>query len=264
MPLRVGVLGLGEAGSLVAADLVRAGVDVAGYDPRVPVLDGVPTVGSESEAARGREVVLALTAAEDAPTALANALPGVVAGALYADLSTAPDALKRTLSAECDSAGVEFADVAIMSPVPGRGVRAPMLVSGGGADRFAALVAGLGGTVSVVPGGPGEAARRKLLRSVFYKGMGAALVEAHEAATAAGLGDWLLDHLAGELEGMGRETATRLLDGSHVHAVRRAAEMAAAGEVVRGLGVPSPVSDAARAVLARLARPPRDDAEVEQ
>ncbi len=264
MPLRVGVLGLGEAGSLVAADLVRAGADVAGYDPRVPTLPGVPTVGSESEAARGREVVLALTAWEDAPTALANALPGVDPGVLYADLATGPDGLKRRLAARCGAAGVEFADVAIMSPVPGRGVRAPMLVSGGGAERFAAALTGLGGTVSVVPGGPGEAARRKLLRSVFYKGMGAALVEAHEAATAAGLGDWLLDHVAGELEEMGRETATRLLEGSRVHAVRREAEMAAAGEMVRGLGVPSPVSDAARAVLARLARTSRDGAEVER
>ena len=264
MPVRVGVLGLGEAGSLVAADLVRAGADVAGYDPHVPVLDGVPTMRSEAEAARGRDVVLALTAAEDATTALANALPAVPPGTLYADLATGPDALKRSLGARCSSRAVQFADVAIMSPVPGRGMRAPMLVSGDGAERFAEVLEGLGGSVSVVPGGPGEAARRKLLRSVFYKGMGAALVEAHEAASAAGLGDWLLDHVAGELEGMGRQTAVRLLEGSHTHAVRREAEMAAAGDVVRGLGVPAPVSDAARAVLARLARPSRDGEEVER
>jgi 3-hydroxyisobutyrate dehydrogenase-like beta-hydroxyacid dehydrogenase len=249
----IGVLGLGEAGSLVAVDLVGAGADVVGFDPRVPVLDGVVTVAGDAEAAGGRDVVLALTAAEDAPAALAGALPGLASGALYADLSTGPDGLKRSLAGEVASAGAQFADVAIMSPVPGKGLQAPMLASGDGADRFAEVVNGLGGQVTVVPGGPGEAARRKLLRSVFYKGMGAALVEAHEAAEAAGLGAWLLDHVGGELEAMTRETASRLLEGSHRHAVRREAEMAAAGEVVRGLGVPSPVSDAARAVLGRLA-----------
>ena len=253
MPVRFGVLGLGEAGSLVAADLVRAGADVVGYDPRVPHLEGVTTVGGDAEAADGREVVLALTSAEDAPGALRAALSGLTPGTLYADLSTGPDSLKRSLADEARSSGAEFADVAIMSPVPGKGLRAPMLASGEGAGRFADVVGALGGSVSVVPGGPGEAARRKLLRSVFYKGMGAALVEAHEAAEAAGLGEWLLDHVAAELEGMRRETATRLLEGSRRHAVRRAAEMAAAGAVVRGLGVPSPVSDAARTVLARLA-----------
>jgi 3-hydroxyisobutyrate dehydrogenase-like beta-hydroxyacid dehydrogenase len=254
MPLRIGVLGLGEAGSLIAADLVRAGADVAGYDPRVPVLEGVPTVGSEAAAVDGRELVLALTAAADAPTALTNCLPGLAAGTLYADLSTGSDELKRALAADAAAAGAEFADVAIMSPVPGKGLRAPVLVSGDGARRYADTLGRLGGSVTLVSGGSGEAARRKLLRSVFYKGMAAALVEAHEAAVAAGLGDWLLDHVAGELEGMRRETATRLLEGSHVHAVRREAEMAAAGEVVRGLGVPSPVSDAARSVLGRLTR----------
>lgn len=253
MPVRFGVLGLGEAGSLVAADLVRAGADVLGYDPRVPDLDGVTTVGGDAEAAEGREVVLALTSAEDAPGALHGALPGVTPGTLYADLSTGPDSLKRSLADLARTAGAEFADVAIMSPVPGKGLAAPMLASGDGAARLADVLGGLGGSVTVVAGGPGEAARRKLLRSVFYKGMGAALVEAHEAAVAAGLGDWLLDHVATELEGMGRDTATRLLEGSRRHAVRREAEMAAAGEVVRGLGVPSPVSDAARTVLARLA-----------
>ncbi|MBM6403183.1 DUF1932 domain-containing protein [Phycicoccus sp. CSK15P-2] len=256
--LRVGVLGLGEAGGLVAADLVEAGADVVGYDPRVPRLPGVTTAADEAAAVEGCELVLAVTAAEDAPTALANAAAGLAPGTLYADLSTGPDGLKCALAERAAAAGATFADVAIMSPVPGRGLQAPMLVSGEGADRFAAALTSLGGSVTVVPGGPGAAARRKLLRSVVYKGLGAAVVEAHEAACAAGLGDWLLEHVADELAAMDRDTATRLLEGSRRHAVRREAEMAAAGEVVRGLGVPSPLSDAARAVLARLAAPESD------
>ena len=253
MQPRIGVLGLGEAGSAFATALTRAGADVVGYDPRVPELAGVVTRGSEAEAVEGRDVVLALTSADDAPTALARAAAALAPGMLYADLATASDAQKREMSEQCAAAGVQFADVAIMAPVPGSGLRVPMLVSGDGAARLAQMLGGLGATVTVVPGGAGEAARRKLLRSVFYKGMAAALVEAHEAAEQAGLGEWLLDHIAAELEAASRDTVTRLLEGSRVHAVRREVEMAKAGEVVRGLGVPSPVSDAARAVLRRLA-----------
>ena len=39
----VGFLGLGEAGSLIAADLAKAGVTVRGWDPLVPESPGVET-----------------------------------------------------------------------------------------------------------------------------------------------------------------------------------------------------------------------------
>jgi len=48
-------------------------------------------------------------------------------------------------------------------------------------------------------GPAGLAAGRKLLRSVFYKGMAASIVEALEAARAAGDDQWLQDHIATEL-----------------------------------------------------------------
>ena len=40
-PLRVALLGLGEAGSEIGRDLVAAGADVRGYDPRVSSVAGV-------------------------------------------------------------------------------------------------------------------------------------------------------------------------------------------------------------------------------
>jgi 3-hydroxyisobutyrate dehydrogenase-like beta-hydroxyacid dehydrogenase len=45
----------------------------------------------------------------------------------------------------------------------------------------------LGAAVEVVGEKPGEAALRKLLRSVFFKGMAAAVLEALEAARKFGL-----------------------------------------------------------------------------
>jgi len=57
-----------------------------------------------------------------------------------------------------------------------------MLASGGGAARYAGMLNPLGADIEVLDGPAGLAATRKLLRSVFYKGMAAAVVEALEAA----------------------------------------------------------------------------------
>jgi 3-hydroxyisobutyrate dehydrogenase-like beta-hydroxyacid dehydrogenase len=43
----IAVLGFGEAGSLIARDLVAAGAAVRGFDPKVPPPDGV--VGAAAE-----------------------------------------------------------------------------------------------------------------------------------------------------------------------------------------------------------------------
>jgi 3-hydroxyisobutyrate dehydrogenase-like beta-hydroxyacid dehydrogenase len=90
------------------------------------------------------------------------------------------------------------------------------------------LLSSLGAAVEALPGPPGAAATRKLLRSVFYKGMAAAVVEALRAAQAAGQADWLREHIAAELAAADEATAGRLERGSYQHARRRAHEMAAA------------------------------------
>ena len=63
----VAVLGLGEAGSLLAADLVAAGAAVRTYDPAVrdPV-SGAAVCRDEADAARGADLVLSVNSAADA------------------------------------------------------------------------------------------------------------------------------------------------------------------------------------------------------
>jgi len=98
----------------------------------------------------------------------------------------------------------------------------------------------------------GTAISRKLLRSVFYKGLAAAVVEALRGAEAAGCADWLHGNISAELAGFDERTIARLVEGTHAHARRRADEMAAATEQLDELGVPSRVAAAARDLLAEL------------
>jgi 3-hydroxyisobutyrate dehydrogenase-like beta-hydroxyacid dehydrogenase len=177
-----------------------------------------------------------------------SALPALPAGALYADLNTASPRVKREAAELVESAGGVFVDVALLSAV--RGLQTPALASGSGAERFAELFGGLGMPVEVVEGGAGAAAARKLVRSVFMKGLAAALVESLRAAEAAGCGDWLREDLARLLD---EALLERLVSGSSRHAVRRIDEMQAAAELLEELGVEPRVAEAARGWLEQLA-----------
>ncbi|NLU76477.1 NAD(P)-dependent oxidoreductase [Streptomyces sp. HNM0575] len=250
----VAVLGLGEAGGAISAGLARAGAVVRGYDPApVPVPEGVTRTGSEAEAAAGAALVLSVNSASAAHDALRAAVASVEPGAVWADLNTASPGAKRALAATAAEHGVSFADIAVMAPVPGRGLSVPMLACGPGAERTAQLLTPLGASVDTVEGDAGTAAERKLVRSVFFKGLAAAVVEALEAGRAAGCEDWLRENITGELARADASTVDRLVDGTRRHAVRRRAEMAAAAEMLDELGVVPAVSGASRDLLARLA-----------
>jgi 3-hydroxyisobutyrate dehydrogenase-like beta-hydroxyacid dehydrogenase len=252
--LVIAVLGLGEAGSLIVADLLAAGVRVRGYDPAVASPEGITDTRSEAEAAQGADLVLSVNSAKAAVDAFEAGRHGLRQDGLWADLNTASPGVKRRLAQIAEDADIPFADVAIMAPVPGRGLRVPMLVSGGGAGRYADMLAPLGADIEVLDGPAGLAATRKLLRSVFYKGMASAMVEALEAARAAGHEQWLREHIAAELTAADTGTLERITVGTYRHAVRRTAEMEAAAAMLTELGVSPLMADASRALHERLAQ----------
>ncbi|GAB3865473.1 DUF1932 domain-containing protein [Dactylosporangium cerinum] len=252
--LRVAVLGLGEAGGEIARDLVAAGADVRGFDPLVPPPAGVAPRTSDADAVRDADLVLSVNSAHDAVPALESSLDCLRAGTIWADLNTAAPSVKRELARRA----THVVDVALMAPVPGKGLRTPMLISGedDAVARYAEALTALGADVTVQPGPAGEAISRKLLRSVFYKGLAAAVVEALAAAEAAGCEDWLRDNIGAELAGFDERTIDRLVTGTRRHARRRADEMAAAAEQLRALGVPLRISTAAHELLVSLTDAP--------
>jgi 3-hydroxyisobutyrate dehydrogenase-like beta-hydroxyacid dehydrogenase len=260
----IAVLGLGEAGSLIARDLITAGAVVRGFDPAVSEVAGVTgaagyvSAASDAEACAGAHLVLSVNSAKEAVAALRASLEAIrpegnAPGAVWADLNTASPGVKRELAELGKAHGIRVTDVAMMAPVPGKGLRVPMLASGDGADTVAATLEPLGADIEVLDGPAGLAATRKLLRSVFYKGMAASIVEAVEAARAAGLADWLHDHIAEELVKADVTTVDRIVTGTRRHAVRRGAEMGAAAAMLTELGVPPVMADASRQLHERLA-----------
>jgi 3-hydroxyisobutyrate dehydrogenase-like beta-hydroxyacid dehydrogenase len=249
----IAVLGLGEAGSLLARDLVAAGAAVRGFDPKVPAPPGVTGAGSDAEAVAGATLVLSVNSAGEAVNALEASIGALRPGAVWADLNTAAPGVKRRLAEIGEGRGVPVTDIAMMAPVPGNGLRVPMLASGDGAADAAKALRGYGANVDVLAGPAGLAATRKLLRSVFYKGMAASIVEALEAARAAGLEDWLTGHIAEDLAKQDATTLTRIVTGTRRHAVRRGHEMAAAAQMLTELGVEPVMATASQHLHERLA-----------
>jgi 3-hydroxyisobutyrate dehydrogenase-like beta-hydroxyacid dehydrogenase len=249
--LRVAVLGLGEAGGTIASGLAAAACTVRGWDPlpERPAA-GVDRTETASEAVAGADLVLSLTTATHAAEAAASVASALAAGQIYADLNTTAPALKREVAAVVGRTGATFADVALLGPVPARGLGTPALASGDGAERFAELVRPFGMPVEVVGREPGDAAGLKLVRSVFMKGLAASVVESIEAARTRGAEDWLRREIA---DVVGEPLLERLLSGTVTHAERRLDEMEAAAAYLKELGVEPRVSRAAAQWLEQLA-----------
>ena len=181
--------------------------------------------------------MIALTASADAMTAATQALGSIPPSALYADLSTSDPVLKRSLAEVVDRRGLQFVDVALMAPVPGKGLLTPALASGTGADRYVEIMRPLGVPVEAISTDAGEAATRKLLRSVMMKGLAALVIEAMRAADAAGLSEWLWGNIVDEITSADEVLLARLINGTAPHAVRRLHEMEACQSLLESLGV---------------------------
>jgi 3-hydroxyisobutyrate dehydrogenase-like beta-hydroxyacid dehydrogenase len=249
----IGMIGLGEAGSAIAVDLLAAGTTVRGWDPVASAPDGVEVASDAADAAAGTELVLSANSAAVALEVAESVAAALSDGQVYADLNTGPPALKRELAEAIGGAGALFADVALIGPVPGNGLRTPALVSGPGAGGFARILGPLGMPVTEVGGEPGAAAARKLARSVFAKGLAAAIGEALAAAERLGFEDWLYADLERTLDGADGALLRRLIEGSRTHAARRVEEMAAAVAMLEEAGVEPRIAAASQEWLRYLA-----------
>ena len=238
------IFGLGEAGTIIASDLVAAGISVHAYDPApVSTPAGVSRFEEPNQAVDGVDVVIALTASADAAAALAQSFEHLPPNALYADFSSGSAGLKRQLAEKMAQRNIDFADIALLAVVPGKGIRTRALASGTGADRFVEAFSPLGMPVESLGGKAGDAATRKLLRSVFMKGLAAVIIEAMTGAEQVGLSEWLWHNIVSEVTQADEQLLRRLVEGTELHAERRGHEMEASAALLRELDVEPLMTD---------------------
>lgn len=251
--MRFAVIGLGEAGGIYATGLA-ADADVVGTDPAVSTAPpGVRLATGIPDAVADADIVLSLVGARAARTVLDAAAPAMRRSAVFADLNTGRPDEKAHLATIAGGAGIRFADVAVMAPVPRAGIRTPLFAAGSGAAAFADAMRPFGAPVEVVGDEAGAAAGLKLIRSVFMKGLAGLVLESLDAAERIGATDLVRNQIAAELGPDGGALVDRLVTGSRQHAVRREHEMHDVRAYLDSLGTPPRMTDGTIAWLADLA-----------
>src|SRR6266487_2251426 len=101
----IGMVGLGEAGTAIATDLVSAGAAVRGWDPVAPCPEGDEAASDAADAAAGAVVVMSANSVAVALDVARSVAPALRDGQAFADLNTAAPALKRDLAEVIEGTG---------------------------------------------------------------------------------------------------------------------------------------------------------------
>ena len=114
--MKIAFLGLGLMGSLMTANLGKAGFKIRSYDP-----NGKGNCKSAAEAARDADILITMVPDGKAVrSAVMAALPGLAAGAIVIDMSSSDPATTRALGALLKPKGIHMLD----SPVSGAKAKA--------------------------------------------------------------------------------------------------------------------------------------------
>lgn len=248
---RIGLVGYGEVGRILAEDLRARGVaQVTAFDLKLadgqagaPLREhaarhGVRLAGSHDElAAQSDLIVSAVTASQAVPVAEACA-PAVQAGAFFLDFNSASPGAKQRAAAMIDAAGGRYVEGAVMTSVPPYRIRVPLLLGGPSAAELAPLLNTLGFDAKVASDRLGVASATKMCRSVMIKGLEAMVIESFTAARHHGVEDAVIASLRETFPGIDWERqAAYFFQRVIEHGRRRSEEVREVAETVREAGL---------------------------
>lgn len=247
---RIALIGYGEVGQILAADLHTAGIrDLAVWDclfpaaasapSRAAASANVPPAASMADALRDRTLVISAVTAANCLPAAREAADSIPAGALYFDLNSVAPQTKRAAAGILQTAGARYVEAAVMSPIAPQRLASPMLIGGPHAAAFEPLARALGFTgVRVFDEAVGPASAAKMCRSVMVKGLEALLTESLLAARRHGVEQTVLESLSDLFPNQDWELiAGYLISRSLQHGRRRAEEMREAARTVAEAGI---------------------------
>ncbi len=255
--MKIAVLGLGEAGRLFSAGFISAGQEVLAFDPApVETPAGVQRFNSAGEAVAKADIVLSLVTARFAESVAAEVASSLKPEAVYVDLNSGSPSLKQAVETALGEKASQFSDGSVMGSVPANKEKAPIALSGAAADRAASLLNEAGGNAEAISTVVGDASSRKLLRSVFAKGLGALITEALDAAEHFGDRETMLKVIAEYVPD--DSIVARLESGTKLHAVRRQHEVADSLAMLKEARSDWPVTAGALALHAKAANATRE------
>lgn len=251
--LTIAVLGLGEAGSCFANDLAGMGFSVFGWDPlpRYSLHERVNFANSNLDAAKEADIIFSVNLSSASEEIAKEVVPALNEEKIYCEMNTSSPNKKQSVYEIVKSSGVQFVDLAIMAPVPLKGIQTPFLASGPGAKLLLEQLKPFDLSLEFLSDEVGDASTRKLLRSIVYKGVAAVICEAVEAAKAFGLDSYIREQISSVIGG-NDQLINRFIEGSYTHAERRIHEMEAVADMLSHRGIEPLLSTAAKQNLQKL------------
>lgn len=244
----IALIGFGEVGQTLGADLLAAGVQVCAYDILFDRSDSAPSrtaqtipvrrAVSAADAVRDAELVIsAVTAAADLDAAR-SAAPALARGAFYLDLNSVSPAVKQAAAQIIEKAGGRYVEAAVMTPIASKRIASATLLGGPHASVYLDRARLLGFTGEIFSEIIGRASAAKMCRSVIIKGIEALVSESMLAARRYGVEKEVLHSLSdllpvGDWEKLARYLISRGLE----HGARRAQEMREAARTVEEAGI---------------------------
>ena len=222
-------------------------VDIRVFDILFADLSSIPSKAaagpwkrcvSTAEAVAGADLILsAVTAGSDIDVANAVA-PALAPGALYWDVNSVSPGTKREAAAIVAAAGGRYVEAAVMSSIPPKGIRSPMLLGGPHGREFLAAMAPFELDMTFYADEIGQASAVKMCRSVLIKGLEALLTESMLAARHYGVEADVLASLKDTIPHPDwPKQAAYMISRALLHGRRRAEEMREVARTVEEAGV---------------------------
>jgi len=245
---KVGLVGYGEVGRILAEDLRGRGVAVSAYDLKLGGEDASPLVAHaarfgvhlfSSHAALARDSDLLISAVTASQTlAAARACAPYQAHALFLDLNSASPGTKCEAGELVTAAGGRYVEGAIMTSLPPHRIAVPLLLGGPYAESVMEPLTRLGFAPLSTDTRPGQVSATKMCRSVMIKGLEAMLIESLTAARRYGVEEAVLTSLGETFPGIDWERqADYMFSRVIAHGRRRAEEMREVAQTMREAGL---------------------------
>ncbi|WP_426199591.1 DUF1932 domain-containing protein [Pseudomonas sp. DC3200b2] len=255
---RIALIGFGEAGGILGADLAAQGCTVAAYDRLVnmPANRDLLLAKAEqaqvrlaltaAEAAQGADWVISAVTAGSALEVAAEVAPLLRAGQVFIDINSVAPNTKRSACGLIEAGGAHYIDAAVMAPVPPKRLKTPILLGGGQAAELAPRLLALGMNARVVSDAIGVASAIKMCRSIMIKGLEALTAESMATARRYGAETEVLRSLHQSFPEMGWDGAQPhyLISRIAEHGRRRAEEMEEVAKTTADVGITPHMSQA--------------------
>jgi len=249
--MNVGLVGYGEVGKIFTSAFVEQDAAwVGAWDvlmresPAGPAMKAhaakarVEAVGSMAALTAKADVIISAVTASQAGAVADEAGKSIRPRTWFMDLNSCSPGVKQRSSERIDGAGGRYVESAVMTTVPGYGIRVPMLLGSRHASAFRELMSPFGLDMQIADERVGVASATKMCRSVMIKGLESLLVESLTSARHYGVEDRVLASLHETFPELDWEKiASYMIMRTALHGKRRAEEMREVAETVREAGL---------------------------